>query len=192
MPSKHALSSKTIIGVLVSLIFKLLALYGVEVSPDLQGDVLQLAFAAVSVAGDALAVYGRFKAERPISLRGAGRALLAAVLLAGLAAGGPVACASYTAATAEHATPAQQVYALQGDYNAALEVAAAYVESDRADPDAVTAIRRLDAAAYAALREARTAVRAEDDPTWPAALAAARSAVEALADYVRTHRTQEK
>lgn len=112
------------------------------------------------------------------------RALVLLLLVGGLAIAGPVACASYRAISAESPSPARTVYALQADYTAALGAAVAYAESPAADPDVVDVMARLDRAAYAALGDARDAVRAGDGLAAAASMAIARAAVAELVDYV--------
>lgn len=187
-PSKPWWQSRTIIGAVVSMLAMIAGTAGVKIAPELQGEITTILLTLAGVVGSGLSIYGRIKADKPIAKPGAGAAkvMLAAMLLGGLAFGGPVACASYTVATAEHVTDQQAVYAIQSDYNAALKAAAAYVESDKADPDKVAAIKRLDAVAYEALKEARIAARAGDGAAVPAAIGAARAAVSALAQYLTT------
>ncbi|ACI98523.1 hypothetical protein [Rhodospirillum centenum] len=184
--SKPWYLSRTIIGVLVTLIAQLLSRWGYELTPALRGDLVDVILDLVSVGGAGLAIFGRVKASKPIAKPsvGAAKMLLAAMLLGGLAVGGPVACASYTVTQAEQATPAQTVYAIQADYNAALATAASYIESSSADPDVVDVIRTLDAAAYDALQEAQGAARSGGSAATAAAVSAARSAVAALAEYL--------
>ena len=110
-------------------------------------------------------------------------ALALAVLSAGILVAGPSAC-SYGVQQAEQSTPAQEVYALQADYNAALTLALAYVDSGEANDEAMAQLRRLDRIAWRALSAAQFAVRTGTDPTATAALEAARAAIEELADYV--------
>jgi hypothetical protein len=110
-----------------------------------------------------------------------------AVLSAGILVAGPSAC-SYGVQQAEQSTPAQQVYALQADYNAALTLALAYVDSGEANDEVMAQLRRLDRIAWRALAAAQFAVRTGTDPTATAALEAARAAIEELADYVAARR----
>jgi hypothetical protein len=95
------------------------------------------------------------------------------------------ACASQVAET-----PAQRVYALQADYNAALAAAVAYESQPRceegewsgcSDPEAVAQIRRADDHAHDALQAAQSTVRgAAGGDGVETALIAAREAVGAL------------
>lgn len=185
--TKSPFTSRTFIGLFVTLLFTVLERFDVRL-PIEQGEVVNV---IAQIAGLVLAAYGRTKATKAISIKpGAAKVALAFLLAGGFAFAGPVGCASQTALTAD-ASPAQKVYALQGDYNAALYVAAGLIDSGHLDTAAVQTLRHLDNVAYAALRDAQRAVRAGNDPAWPAALAAARKAVEALADFVE-HRKQEK
>jgi hypothetical protein len=63
MNSKHPLASKTIWGALITLIVGVVGIFGLDLSNI---DVEKLATSAAVVAGSALAVYGRFKADKPI------------------------------------------------------------------------------------------------------------------------------
>ena len=110
-----------------------------------------------------------------------------AVLSAGILVAGPSAC-SYGVQQAEQSTPAQEVYALQADYNGALTLALAYVDSGEANDEVMAQLRRLDRIAWRALAAAQFAVRTGTDPTAIAALEAARAAIEELADYVAARR----
>lgn len=106
------------------------------------------------------------------------------LLLGGLALGGPVACASYTAYQADQATAGQKVYALQLDYNAAALVAVAYLESGHATPAAKREVARLDRIAFSAVTAAADAVRDGDDAAIAASAAAAKAALAELVGYV--------
>lgn len=79
-------------------------------------------------------------------------------------------------------TPAQRVVALELDYQQAQRLALAL----RPELPAETwrHVQRLESVAYQTLSAAREAARRGDDVGLPAALAAARSAIEALADYL--------
>jgi len=186
--TKSPFTSRTFIGLFVTLLFTVLDRFDVRL-PIEQGELVNV---LVQISGLVLAGYGRIAASKGIALKSsAAKIALAFLLVGGGSLAGPVGCASKTAWTAESGTPAQKVFALQSDYNAALMVAATLIDSNQLDDGTVATIRHLDNVAYAALREAQAKVRVKDDPTWPAALAAAREAVEALADYV-DHRRQEK
>lgn len=187
---KSPLASRTILGVVLSLVFKLMALYGAEVSPELQGEITQLAFLAASFAGDAVAVWGRFRAERPLRLLSTGggdpgggiaRLFLLAFLFGALAVTGPVACASKV----ETETPQQQVYAIKSDLVAVQTVAATMVESPQTPAVIVTAIRTANAVAVAAVDAAEAAVRGGDPATVPALIAAAVEAVDQFHQLTR-------
>lgn len=174
--------SRTIIGALVSLLAVLAGAIGLPLTETDQVQLTNVLVALGGAAGTLLTILGRIRASRPV--KGGGVPPLAAfALMAALGLGGPVACA-YTAAE----TPAQKIYAIQSDYQAVQRVATAYLETDRAGTEVVAAIRRLDAAAYSAVGEARRAVRVGDSPAIPAALAAARHAVMAFSDYMRERR----
>lgn len=178
--------SRSIMGALVSMLAMLAGTLGVAISPELQNEIVTALITLAGVIGTGVSIYGRVKASKPIkppSAR-AGKMMLVAVALGALSVGGPVACASYTSMQAEEASAEQTVYALQADYNAVLASAAAYAGSDAADPDAVDAIRRLDDAAFDALREAQVAARAGDAAVTAAAVSVARSAIAELARHL--------
>ncbi|MEQ8396439.1 hypothetical protein [Thalassobaculum sp.] len=118
-------------------------------------------------------------------IRGTAAKLAIAFLLLGtLALGGVAACASYQLTSAEAASPAQKMFALQADYNTALVAAVGYVESDLATPEAKTVIARLDRLAYQAIGSAADAVRSGDDIAIAISTATARAAVAELVAYV--------
>lgn len=179
--------SKTIIGAVVSMVSTLLASFGVAIAPEMQTEIVTTFVAFGGVIGSGLSIYGRIKASHTIT-KAAGTDLrsiaLALLLFGGLAFAGPVACASYAAYEAEDATPAQTVFALQSDYNAALATAAEFVRSPDTDPDVADTIRRLEVAAHSSLMAAQEAVRAGNSPTIPVAIAAARSAMSEFGDYL--------
>lgn len=133
----------------------------------------------------------RIVTKRPVTLRRDGArlqasalagcaAMLAALLMLG-------ACASPVAET-----PAQRVYALQADYNAALAAAVAYESQPRceqgetsldacSEADVVAALRRADNHAFDALQAAQAAVRESAGAgAVETALIAAREGVAAL------------
>jgi len=65
--TKTPLTSKTIIGVMISAAAKGAAiLFDIDVSEDIQAKAVDLILLAVSFGGDALAVYGRFTATKKI------------------------------------------------------------------------------------------------------------------------------
>jgi hypothetical protein len=177
--SKALWQSRTIVGLVIAALAMVLDRWGYRIDPALQGDLVNLIAMIGEVGGLAVAAWGRVVASKSIRVTGAGPAALAVLLVLGLATAGPIACASLAGET-----PAQKVYGIQADYMAAQEVAAAYLDSGRADAEAVLRIKQLDAAAWSAVGEARRAVRAGDSPALPAAMAAARHAVAALAAYL--------
>lgn len=186
--------SRTIIGAIVSLLCTAVAVGGVQVLPEMQGEITDVLLAAGVVAGSILSIYGRLKAARPIGSagksavgRGVGPLAITFLLLGGLALGGPVACGTAQLTQADATSPAQRLYAVQADYNAALAAAAAYVESPAAEPDIVQAIARADRYAYAAIRQAQATVRAGDSATVGLAIAAASAAVSGLGLYLAQH-----
>lgn len=176
--SKPWYLSRTVLGVLISVAAKALATWGYEIDPALQADLVTLILHLVGFGGDALALFGRLRATRRVTLGGGdvAKGLLLALLLGALVAGGPVACA----ARVETQSPAQAVYALKADFLAAQYAALRYVESPVAAPAAVTAIQAAEGVAYAALVEAEAAAREGADPRLPALLAAADAAVARL------------
>lgn len=180
-------ASRTIWGVVVTLAAQLLSRWGYQLSPDLQGEVVDLVLQAVSAGGAGLAVWGRVAASKPIARpiarpggAGIAKALLVAGLLGTLTLGGPSACA----ALEDTETPAQQAYALRADLVAAQEAAIAYLSSGATDRDVVLAIQAAEATAYAAMREYEAAVLS-GDPAWAhTAAAAANAAVAHLVHYL--------
>lgn len=177
--SKPWYLSRTVLGILISVAAKALATWGYEIDPALQADLVTLILHLVGFGGDALALFGRVRATRRVTLGGGGdvaKGLMLALLLGALVAGGPVACA----ARVETTTSAQAVYALKADFLAAQYAALRYIESPVAAPAAVTAIRAAEGMAYAALVEAEAAAREGADPCLPALLAAADAAVARL------------
>lgn len=112
---------------------------------------------------------------------------LAFLLLGGLTVGGPIGCATYEATKAEAATPAQRLYALQADYNTALQGAVAYAESPLADPGVVDALARLDTVAVAALHRAQAALKTGDSAAVSAAIGATQAAIYELTMYLAQH-----
>lgn len=194
--SKPWYLSRTIIGVLISLLSKGLVALGYNPTPDIEAELVNLVLLAIGFAGDALAVYGRVKATK-----GIGRAdpdplghrlrVLPVLLAIGLAAAmaGPLAACATPAAD----TPAQRVYALQADLNAALASVNAYVHSPdaAARPEVKQSLKSLAATAGAAALTAQDAVRRGDHPAVPAALGAARQALEELSRYLIAQRIGE-
>lgn len=63
---KGILQSRTIWGVIVSVLAGLLSKYGYEVTPELQDSLITSALDVVSVAGGLFAAYGRVKATKRI------------------------------------------------------------------------------------------------------------------------------
>lgn len=149
--------SRTIIGVLVSVLAKSLTVWGYHLSPDLQGEIVTLALTAVGFAGDGLAVWGRVKATKAIGKPNGGTSAgggpaLAVMLLVATLAGPLAACATPSADSTQ-----QQAYALEADYQTAQRAVLAYVQSEAADPAVVAHLREAEAAVYATV----VAVRAE-------------------------------
>lgn len=188
--SKSWYRSRTIWGVIVALLAQVISRWGYDLTPALQGEVVNVILDAVSAGGAGLAIFGRVKASKaiaPVAVRsGVAKALVTAMLLGGLALGGPTACAGYTIAQAEDPTPAQVIYAAQSEYNKALHAAAVYVESDIADEEVVAVLHRLSTAATETILDAQKAVRSGggESPAAAAAVTAAHHAVEAFVDYL--------
>lgn len=69
---KWFLQSKTILGIIIMLVPSVANLFGVSIPVDqvetLRDGLLKIVEAAMTVAGAGLAVYGRFKAKRPITV----------------------------------------------------------------------------------------------------------------------------
>lgn len=182
---KSPLASRTIIGVLVSLVSGLLDRHGHGLSPALQGEVVDLVLQVMTIGGAIFAIYGRWRAERPVRLLSGGgddpgggiaRLLLIGLLLGALALTGPVACASRV----DTASGPQAVYAVKSDLVAAQAVAVALVESPQTPPAVVAAIQAADAMAVDAVGAAEAAVRRGDAAAVPALIAAAAAAVTHL------------
>jgi len=178
--------SRTIIGILVSILAKGLAVWGYQISPDLLGDIVTLALTLVSFGGDALAIFGRVRATKAIGRKpgdgptplGIGSAM-ALLLLVGALAGPLAACASR-----EADSPAQRIYALEADYQNVQRAVLAYLASPAALPAVAARLKDAEALAHAAVRAAREAARKGEDVGLPAALAAAREAVERVRRYL--------
>jgi hypothetical protein len=171
--------SRTIWGVLVALAAQLLARWGYELTPALQGDIVSTILDLVSAGGAGLAVFGRVKASKRLTGPPAPpvKMLVIAGLLGTLALGGPTACAVQE----ETQTPAQHAYALGLDLVAAQEATIALLDSD-ADlpPEVIQALVAAEGTAYAAVREYEAAIRANDPPAIRTAAAAAQAAVDYL------------
>ena len=58
--------SKTVWGVIVMLLSSALATTGIPLTPEIQGTVVELIMQGITVAGGALAVYGRITAKAEI------------------------------------------------------------------------------------------------------------------------------
>ncbi|WP_142851009.1 hypothetical protein [Telmatospirillum sp. J64-1] len=101
-------------------------------------------------------------------------ALVLPALTVGLSA-----CATPKAETLE-----QRVWALEADFQFAQRAALAAIQSGSLSANTQAHIRRLEAIAYASVSAARAAARKGEDVGLPAALAAAREAVERLTDYL--------
>jgi hypothetical protein len=67
MDTKHPLTSKTIWGILILLVFSFLAQKGINILPAEQQQILDL---GGQLVGTLLAIYGRWKADRPLALKG--------------------------------------------------------------------------------------------------------------------------
>lgn len=177
-------------GIATWLLTLVLAAVGVDVPTEIQTAAVGLVMGAVHyfVPPAALDILRRIDSDLKSTFKAPGDAVtkvaLMFLLLGGLAFGGPVACGTYAVYKAEAATPAQAVYAVQSDYNAALSSAAELIESGLISEDQVQTIQRLDNAAYEALKRAQVAVRRGHDPTVEAAVSLARSAVAELAVYL--------
>jgi len=63
---KSFLASKTIWGVGISMLAQLAGRWGYEISPELQGQAIDLILQGVALAGAALAIWGRITASRKI------------------------------------------------------------------------------------------------------------------------------
>lgn len=178
-------------GILTWLATLALSAAGLDIPQDYVGGLVLFAMSAVgyAVPPSAQDVLRRVDDQLKSTFASgpALRSAVGALLVLGLAFGGPVACGTVQVTRADGSTPAQTVYAIQSDYNAALSAAVEYVESGRASPEARKAIVRLDDVAYSAIAAAREAVRSGDPPTIPAAIAAARAAVAELVAYVARH-----
>ncbi len=69
---KSFVASKTIWGVIISMIAQVLGRWGYEIGPELQGQAVDLILQGVALAGAALAIWGRITASRRIGI-GPGR-----------------------------------------------------------------------------------------------------------------------
>lgn len=168
--------SKTILGTLLSALGTVAAVFGVQITPDMQAELATAIPLAITGAGTVLAIFGRLRAQVSVGLGKGNDGGVLAILVAGVLS--VVLLAACAAPVAD--TPAQRVYAAQSDYAAAQLVALAYIENPSAKPAVVTAIRTADALAHAALAKAQAAARDGDDPAAPALIAAADQAVRRL------------
>lgn len=64
--SKDWFRSKTVWGALIAVAASLLQVAGLELTPDVQNDLADLAIASVGVIGGALSIYGRVSARAVI------------------------------------------------------------------------------------------------------------------------------
>lgn len=175
--------SKTIIGAIVAAFASVAQVAGLDLSTDLQTEIVDAILLAATAVGAILTVVGRVKAKTGIAGNpgtpgppsGTALTLAFAIVLPVIAGG----CA-YTSAE----TSSQKVYALQSDYAAIQTAAVGYIESDAAKPTVVAAIRDADATAMDALTAARKAVRAGNSPIVPGLIATAKSAVNRLDELV--------
>lgn len=65
--TKQWYRSKTVWGALMAVGASLLQAVGVELTPDVQNDLADLAIAAAGIVGGALSIYGRISANSAIS-----------------------------------------------------------------------------------------------------------------------------
>jgi len=63
--TKHPLKSKTIVGLIVTVLALLLAQFGVELTGS---ETAEAVGAVTSLVGITVAVYGRWKADKPLKL----------------------------------------------------------------------------------------------------------------------------
>ncbi|HSV28624.1 MAG TPA: hypothetical protein VLL76_03670 [Candidatus Omnitrophota bacterium] len=187
-------TSRAIWGGILAMLAPVLALAGYQVTEADQHEIINLLVAVAEAVAGMMAIVGRVGATSVIKRKpgapevvaeSTGSAnykpwLPAVLLIAMLAAAGPIACASV-----EARTPAQHVYAIESDLLVPLSAARAYVTRADADPDAKATIKRLVAGVDDAVTAAQVAARAGDDPTLPAALAAARAVGAELLAYLK-------
>ena len=192
MDPKAWYASKAIWGGIITLVATLVsAAFGITVSADDQAALVTTISTLATAIGGLLAIIGRLRASRPIGKtkkpKGGGgmsapRIVAPALVL--LLIGASLATLSACASRVPDTTPAQSVFAIQEDLNALLPTALAFVHSDQASPQAKEAVKRLAGAAADSVKAAQQAVRAGNGPAIPAAAAAARNAVDALAHYL--------
>jgi len=186
--------SRGVVGGLVAAVLPLLGLFGVSLSAEDQLQLVNVIVAlATSVAG-VVAIVGRLKADRPIGKADDGFPAgfghgLAVLLIAVTMVGSLSACAVQQAET-----PAQRVFALQGQLNGLLATVDHYVHSPdaAARPEVKEALQRATVTAVAAVKSAQAAVRSGRDPAIPAALAAAGAAVAELSAAIAKHNLLEE
>jgi hypothetical protein len=64
---KSIFTSKTFIGILVSIIAKSLVMFGFEVGESIEQELTTLILTVIGFSGDAFAIYGRVKATKKIN-----------------------------------------------------------------------------------------------------------------------------
>lgn len=149
-----------------------LAAQGADLVIGAVGAVATLVAFALKLWASRQAAANAPAASNAASSPGGPAALLVLLLLSPLLLAG---CASQKAET-----PAQAVYALAKEHQAAQQLVLAYVEAPGATPSLVIALNDLDRAVYESLQAAQVAVRAGNDPKLPALIAAARNALAVL------------
>lgn len=166
----------------------LFGLFGVDLAPEM---IEQYTGAIITVIGllgivlRAITTGPMFKKTAPTAPAAgandnAGPKQLMVLLLVGLMCNGLLACASRV----DTQTPAQQVGAIQHDFQTAQRAILAYAKTPYADGSIVDWLYKAQAGAREAIAAAQEAVRKGDDPMTPGLIAAARSAVNLVFEYL--------
>lgn len=174
MPTKHILASKTFWANILALIAAVSGSLGLDLGLDPETQA-SIALGAVAVVNIVL----RAVTKGPVQVKGPPSAAM--VLLLALGGGLAVSACAYRVAE----TPAQQIYAVEVEYQNAQRTILAYATSSLADATVVGHLKRLDRLAHDAVTAARAAARSGDGALLPSALAAAQGAVREIIIYLR-------
>jgi hypothetical protein len=132
MDTKALFASKTIWGILIALVCSFLGKRGWVVDGTTQADILQWVSDLGTLVGTAIALYGRIKASKPLSLTGITPLLLGFLMFAG--------CASSPAPATLAATTGASIAAYQTDMTNLVEaVIAGYRADQQSQVDALYA-----------------------------------------------------
>lgn len=174
MPTKHILASKTFWANILALVAAVSGSIGLDLGLDAETQA-SIALGAVAVVNIVL----RAVTKEPVKVKIPTDH--AVVLLALMGASLALSACAYRVAE----TPAQQIYAVEVEYQNAQRTILAYATSSAADAVVVGHLKRLDRLAHDAVTAARAAARSGDGAALPAALAAAQGAVREIIIYLR-------